>query len=318
MEKKNNWVKAYIVDVLPCISVAFFVLAYVYLSAYYSVFKINIVQYTSFGDIFLVITEPLIIYALMVAILMSLIYDLYERILPRSLEKRNKKKKKNKKKNIKFLRFLVKIRKNSLLSFIFLLEGPRKKSREILKTVLYNVIMFFAYFRLFYIMLRDGYINSSLSSASIALIMPILFFFIFLFWDVFKRPDREMNLLRNLRKNSITWVVLLVEYYVYAASIFAHVGFVSANKMKEGKVKFEIHTPIQVFSNDSYLYVGHVSKKTFLQDKKTHEVVVLGDEGVVFSKLWEEDNANLYMIEGVENLIRQYDKYIMKLNNTFK
>lgn len=39
---KSNWIKTYIVDVLPVISIALYVLAYVYNISFYKVFNIDI------------------------------------------------------------------------------------------------------------------------------------------------------------------------------------------------------------------------------------------------------------------------------------
>lgn len=88
----RNWVKAYIVDVLPCISIAFYVLAFIYHTSFYSVFGIEIIQYTTFGDIFLSITEPLIVYALITAIIAAFTIDLYDNRIYVLLEEQKKRK----------------------------------------------------------------------------------------------------------------------------------------------------------------------------------------------------------------------------------
>ena len=58
MEK--NWIKAYIVDILPCIAGLVYILAIVYNIAYFSVFGINVIHYLTLSEMIMSIIEPLI------------------------------------------------------------------------------------------------------------------------------------------------------------------------------------------------------------------------------------------------------------------
>lgn len=86
-KESKNWIKAYIVDVLPCISVAFFVLAFIYTDSFYTVFGIDIVKYTTFGDVFMSITMPIVVFALFASIILSFIYDLFSAAFPESIRR---------------------------------------------------------------------------------------------------------------------------------------------------------------------------------------------------------------------------------------
>ena len=57
----SNWIKAYIIDVLPCITIALYILAFVYNQAFYSVFNINITHYLSLSDMLLSIMESMVV-----------------------------------------------------------------------------------------------------------------------------------------------------------------------------------------------------------------------------------------------------------------
>ena len=70
-ENKSNWIKAYIVDIMPCIGVALYILAFIYNISFYSVFDINIINYISIQDTFISIIEFLIVFSVLALILVA-------------------------------------------------------------------------------------------------------------------------------------------------------------------------------------------------------------------------------------------------------
>ncbi len=60
MDLEKNWIKAYIVDILPCIVGLVYILAVVYNIAYFSVFGINVIHYLTLSEMLMSIIEPLI------------------------------------------------------------------------------------------------------------------------------------------------------------------------------------------------------------------------------------------------------------------
>ena len=59
--KYSKWIKTYIIDVLPGITIASYVLGIVYSTAFYYVFDIEITHFISLGEMFLDITNTLLI-----------------------------------------------------------------------------------------------------------------------------------------------------------------------------------------------------------------------------------------------------------------
>lgn len=76
MDTKNyqeaNWIKAYIVDVLPCLTALLYVLAVIYNVAFFSVFSIDVTDFLSFGDMLVSIIQPLLLLSIFLLLLLAL------------------------------------------------------------------------------------------------------------------------------------------------------------------------------------------------------------------------------------------------------
>lgn len=280
----RNWIKAYIVDVLPCISIAFFVLAYEYNSSFYSVFGIDIIQYATFGDIFLSITEPIILYAMF--ILVILFYFGIYLVVPEKRENVAKRKP-----NFKYLRFLVKVRNIIIIRSVF-----ANMNRRLIYACQFFSVMFplGLCYMVYWNFIRTGYISPTLYSCVIALIVPVVLYLFFLLLYSLFSTQTITNILNNLRKYTFEVISFFVLYYMCAITLFKTVGFEYGEQIKYGdNFEFEIQTMNDsVFTDKEYIYIGHLSDYTFLYKKETLENIILGKDGIVYTKIYDRTNIN--------------------------
>ena len=321
IEKNTNWVKAYIVDVLPCISVAFFILAYIYNAAFFSVFDIDIVQYATYGDIFISITEPLCIYALFIAIWMPYSYRDYKVYKQSFSDLLKEKKQKKHKINLPYslLRFLSKTRKNRIVKFIFFLYNLQctcilKVLNYINRTVPAILVIIIAILaligitceKLYFYILDKCSIPPTLSAVAPALILPVILLplFISFFIGVFnglsiKNKQKIYNYLTSLKYKSTPILASAFCYYVYAIGIFGETGYRYGENLKANNdITFTIKTTDgTIFDNNNYGYIAHLSEKTFLFSKKTKENIVLFNDNITYKKVKKIHNGkNTYNI----------------------
>ena len=289
LENNNNWVKAYIVDVLPCISIAFFVLAFVYNSSYYSEFGIDIIQYATFGDIFISITEPLIIYALVAAVIFCLFVELYTVILDKNIKEKNRKYL-FPKFAYRYLRCLVKIKDR--LGYLANMGKPKKKSitkkrHDFLLLIILSMTFYCACGMIFMRLIELNYIKPTASACSLSLVIPLLMVYFFESSMVYNQPGKVLYFKKHFRESTLKMLVFGACYYVYAIMMFAGTGLEKAKQAKsDNTTKFEISTSSDaVFTNKDYIYIGHVSGETFIQKRDNKEIVILGNDGIVYTKI---------------------------------
>lgn len=274
----TNWVKAYIVDVLPCISIALFVLAYIYNSIFFSVFGIDIIQYATFSDILISITEPLCLYSLGMAVVMALTYDLYNVILPKWIQKREKQKEENSETNESSdTEDSTNKESNEIINYS---NPPKYNSRKILFFII--LILSVALFAIIST-IEQGFTSPSLLFATESLLLPIavIFFNIYIFYFGFGF-DFIAPILLSIKKWSRMWVVAIIVYYVYSIAIFGIIGY-ERGKMHRDRnlISFEITTSSgQKYNDLKYTYIGHINEYTFLFDKKSLKNVILNNNGI--------------------------------------
>lgn len=324
MENQNlfpsdkNWVKAYIVDVLPCISVAFFVLAYVYNAAFFSVFDIDLLQYATFGDIFISITEPLCIFAFFALIFSSFyqrIQQAYLHLFQINSAVINNKPSSSrwptfaKIKKSRFIKWYNSLNDNFVSSVFSMFASMINLISKIIPNVILLVFLFLYLAALcadwIFSLLRKCDITPSLSVAALVLIIP--FYFIPAVIGVWKGILEGSNeflkklalKLLNLTKSKIktVFVIFTFSYYLYAIFIFAAIGLEQGNGIKENNnTAFTIKTSDgTIFDNKSYGYITHISEKTFLFNKKNFETVVLCNENITYTQIKNVlDNKVIY------------------------
>lgn len=351
LNQNKNWIKAYIIDVLPCISIAFFLLAFIYTDSFYTVFGIDIVRYTTFGDVFMSITTPLVIFAFFALIALSVFYDLFIFILPATLE--------NKEKHIlnfklpfgvkyKWLCTIVKIKNTRLGKYLATLKsniakikntrfwGYLVKSKSnnsgqrswgIMSHIVILSIIYFILGHFYFILVKDGVIRPTLLSSAFALLIPLVIFPMAEFYITLLTPfthnrGEGKNWQFKMSKGKI--IILLIGYYIYAISMFNAIGREEALSIKNNnQAKFEIVTSDgNIYNSEKYGYIGHLSEHTFLYDKKNGWNVILNNEGIISTKIidkkHQQDSFSYFFYSIYEEALKKIDYYLKIFNNAIK
>ena len=321
MDINKNWIKVYIIDVLPCISISIYILALLYNISFYSVFNINVLSFVSFTNLLLTIVEPLLFLSFTIFILLSLVFyantlyitdrkrfDLFQatinpyfyfciglkvsfKFLYKLLVK------------VKFIEPIIRKLKqmikcflgNSMVGWIkkrlFKTSSkPNNRNYKDLENFLFFVFfMIISYYVCKYLML-DLKIEG-MSKEVLTLVFPIIGYFVqCTFFQSQIQPVEEI-------KSSI--VMFILPYYIFATVVFYLGGIDCANYyLNNNNVKFEIITNNNICFNDSsYIYIEHLNDNYFLFEKKTSDVVVLNNNGIIYSKLKIPNNerASLFM-----------------------
>lgn len=314
-ERSNNWIKAYIVDVLPCITMAIYVLAIVFNIAYFSVFNINILHYLSFSDMLLSILDTLVVFAFLSLFLIW--YTLFFLTSFVADEERLEKIRKERMGKhpyrfvpIKCLRLYIKI-KNSKLGKKFAeykkkldekekqnIEKRQKRREEQEKNRYYHswkefvfasLVMVISYY-LYLAGMEKGILDIGMSGATIALVFPV---FIYCLIPFALYVDKHMFGLPVVRKMSflqykpIELLEIILVYYIYAVIIFYKSGIDSGEYYKNNDlVEFSIKASDGTEFNDStYRYINMLNERVFLLEKSTNKNLILTNEGIVYIKV---------------------------------
>lgn len=317
MEK--NWIKAYIVDILPCIAGLVYILAIVYNIAYFSVFGINVINYLTLSEMIMSIIEPLI-FVIIITLLWTLLnlvsYKMNEYNLTRFREW---------KKNsciFKYMRkiwnssFVLKIRNICLFKWLKRIrEKNIKKNDNIPFKFLGEILTLLIISYILYLSLLEsvGY-ESGLYLAAIALTVPPFFFITFLF--PFNKSDGKSKFLDEIKKlSSLEIASAIFAYYLFGLVLFFKNGTDSGEYyLHHNQTKFEIKTDDgTMFTDEQYGYVEQLNENIFLFEKKTGEVVILSKSNLNYTKI---DFANTQ--KGlIPSLVDNFDKLITlpKRNN---
>jgi len=302
LDNNTNWIKAYIVDVLPCISVAFFTFAYIYNDAYYTVFDIDIAPYASFGDIFMSITTPLIIFAILAAFVLSFVIECYSSV-SKAIDTFDEELQKSKKPFIPFktkyfiFRYFIKLKQTKVFQYLKSKKIITNKKRVSNKNTesdekhdhlfLELMLSFLCYYisgTIYSGYVEEGVIMPSLLSSSIALmlpflIIPLLFYFKKIAWAALGTKMMDIS---NYRI-----VAFIIGFYVYGVVMFNIIGHESGiQAMNNRSIKFEIVTTDgEHYDNTKYIYIGHLCNNTFLRETKKNLNIILNEESIVTTSI---------------------------------
>ena len=259
--ERKNWIRAYIVDVLPCISIAFFILSYVYYSAFYAVFGIDILQYATFGDILLGITEHLVSFALFSILATGVGCFTYgdDKTFYNA----------NGKENVEDLDIIV------YLAIIIV-------SMIVSMLIIWIIVIYLIDYFEKYIIDFDNV------SFPFFLYFPLLFSNIFT--PLLHKIPRSIAV-KILFMNKKFIVFLIIFFYVHSFVMFGALGVLDGlKKINRDNIKFEIRTVGGCVYNDTiYRYISHLSGNTFLYNKKTKENVILYNDNIEYSKIKDRD-----------------------------
>ena len=290
----NNWLKVYVVDVIPCLTIALYVLGIIYNLSYFSFWGINILHYISFGELLIEIIEPLVIISLLSLscfIGMSY-YSNYVSDLKKSLRER--------KKSVKDggtpinnladgyvdlllrINFFHKYVYPKLKSF-YNVDQKNEEKDDKKKTSGYSLfvlslticlIIAFVYTYIEPIPGRCGMIRATaaltfLTTIFLLLIMP-------------KRGWTE-NAKDSLTKyNSMEIASSFFIFYITTMFIFYKAGKEAAEYNKNyDKVSFVINSNEGTkYDNHSYLFIEQLDEDVFLYEKETSDVIILNKENI--------------------------------------
>ncbi len=317
----SNWIKAYIVDVLPCMTVALYILAFVYNLAFFSVFNINITHYLSLSDMLLSILEPMVVLGVVSLLLLGMI------VLIRSIIEDNKRNStkltvKTKRKIVKFRRtafarwFIVnyakikqwfdalrnKLNKNKTDNNIKAEESGKKNDFGLRHTIIISLLIIAFCLYVFFDKNNANIEQKGLLNATIWLLLPIIIISAFAVYDIYLTGLNislfsESFLIRSYKATEVIAAVLL--FYIYALVVFYTSGLESGKyTMDNDLAKFEIRTSDgTVFNDSTYRYIDIMNDKVFLLEKETDYKVILDKEGLVFLKIVYKDEINNSIID---------------------
>lgn len=318
-ERSNNWIKAYIVDVLPCIAVAIYILAVVFNIAYYSVFNINILHYLSLSDMLLSISDTLVVLAFFSLFLIWYALFSLTQVIAHEVQLDKTKKEKFIKHVYRFvpmkcMRLLVKIKNSKIGRTVVDYKKKRdeeemkrqKRSEELNKNRYYHSWseFFFASFLMglsYYIYLQGMEIGdlkgTGMLGATVALLLPVaLYCLLPAFFLVIKYilSIPFIGQMRLFQLKPIELLEIILVYYVYAVVIFYQSGIDSGNYYKNNDlVEFSIKAVDGTeFQNSSYRYINISNERIFLLDKNSNETLILSNEGIAYMKLAYKDASS--------------------------
>ena len=264
--KRTNWLKVYIIDVLPCITLLLYSMAIVYNKALFSVFNINIINYASLKDLFISIIDVLVLFcALSLVTLLLFIHlktflfqDDEENVDKVYVEKKGKKTKDHAKKSNKE-------------------SADKNQSWEMCK---FSITVLFTSLIAAYLLFYYDILNVNLAGAALALFIPVLMICgtIELKWLSTKFKFIQFDTFKMIRRlSTIETVEITIMFLLYASFIFTYTGrktgeFIMANETPP----FEIMTSGGIdYNNTDYKIISIFNERVFLYEKATGYNVIL-------------------------------------------
>ena len=345
---QTNWIKAYIIDVLPCISISIYVLAFIYNVSFFSVFNVNIDHYLSFSEMLVNIIETLFLFVLFSVIIFWIELWWFTYYVPNFIvinTERREKKKKGKGVPYKYLRYFIRVKNSKIFTFLRKIydwnkekdeeydEKYTKRKKALEKEANYHswksfTIFFIIILISYYIyvgLLKREYIDKGMMGASIGLSFPLLFFVLFSIIDSdMALIAQNFNKSKMKKYSAIEIVEMIILYFCFAITIFYVSGKEYGKYVKEHDIAtFEIKLNDGITLSDStYRYVNHVNDKIFLIEKETGENVILNIESTVFVRMqFKENNTNSILIEmmdmfigKINSLFNKIERFVKKMN----
>lgn len=319
----SNWIKAYIIDVLPCITIALYILAFVYNQAFYSVFNINITHYLSLSDMLLSIMESMVVLGVVSLLFIGII------ILITAINQYNNEERNNKKLTIKAKRIIVKCRNTKIAkrcisiynklkdwfvaiynklnrrkdnNIIKTEESVKKKKSDTLSFILLSILIIGVCLFVFFDNSNAGVEKKGLLNATLWLLLPLLIVGMFATYDICLTTMSPKNFPKNIfvrNYKPVEVIVAILLFYIYALIVFYTSGLESGKyTMNNDLAKFEIRTSDGiVFTDSTYRYIDIMNDKVFLLEKETDYKVILDKEGLVFLKIAYKDEINNSIID---------------------
>ena len=297
--KESNWIKAYIIDVMPCISIAIYLLAFIYNNAFYSVFNINLTPYVSFGELLFSIIEPLIIFSFLTFLFLFALNYYFPKwlLITQSRMEMHSREDSDGKLKLRPLRIrYIKAFEDKLLS-VFKSKNPLNKLLPIVFLLLFSGILFDKTY-----VLNSGDVDYGLYKATIGLITPYLVAFFLLHFIIVTTPRIYSQYIKSVNIKDI--VAIVISYYIYAIVIFYSCGIESGNYyLNNDKMTFSIKSSDGVEYTDSlYRYIGQTNDKLFLREKKTNRNVILNSKSTTYANVSSNESSSSIIVTFISNL----------------
>ncbi len=275
--KYSKWIKTYIIDVLPAITIATYVLGIVYSTAFYYVFSIEITHFISLGEMFLDITNTLLL--IIAAYLFIILYFyIYRRYLGKYYLITH---------FARFNRWVIgKVKGNPTGNV------ETSKMNAFFTMPIRYILYLFAALSLSLLITIAFYevSNFPIEQGQGLMALPFLFSFVALMVPV---PKIVQSI--PTPKKSIYILVTVVMFYIFSVAVFAYCGNVNGRYVRDhDKATFEIKLKDgSILNNQSYRYINQVNNRVFLLDKKTNDNMILANDGIMYMKIYmTEYNSN--------------------------
>lgn len=256
MEKvSSNWLKVYIIDVLPGIAVGLYILGYLYTVFYYEAIGIEISKNISLSEMLLEIISPLFFVSLFY-VLMLLFFGWFHYCSTIPLIKKHKEE--SNKVDYDIERFNIKNKK-----FLIVL---------LLSTIVPLVI--FIGLNVF----RDH----CYSPSQIFLFSPLMLNFLIL---LVVAPPMIISTPTPYRMMLI--IEAIFAFFIFTSILFGYCGYINGRYIRDNDIAvFEIKTNDgTIYNNNLYRYTDEVSNRIFLIDKTSKHNVIIGKENVIYMKI---------------------------------
>lgn len=281
-----NWLKVYVVDIIPCITLVVYALGIIYNISFFSSFGIDVLHYITLGELLINVLEPLLITVLFVLLIfIGMSYcGLYTSDFVRAMNKREKPEKAGGP-NVEnladgFVDMLLKYSflRNKVYPLFKKLLGQSKTERRVRKYRKYELFVLTNFLCAIILLLSARDIDSyyaGLEKAFIKLLFLLLFFL-----PMAVSVIQSKGNIVDLPVSNYKTVELSASVFV----IFLTVGFLFYNAGKESAsyrkthddIKFTIKTTIgDKYDNHSYYLIEQLNEDIFLCDKHTEDIVVL-------------------------------------------
>ena len=303
--KYYKWIKTYIIDVLPGITIATYVLGIVYNMSFYSVFGLDITQYLSLGEMFLGIVNILlsIIFMYLGMILYVVFVQKYypynlaelggklcERIICYVLGKgKDSLYSNNSTEEIKsevstgneVTEESTKDVETDNTTEDVESENKKRFLRMNIRYLLFIASVFF-FSLLLYVILNATSGRNFCGQSQSFMVIPFIVSTLFLLIPI---PVIIGSV--SSHKRSIMILETVAVFYLFAYVVISYSGRINGEYVRDyDKATFEIKlNDGSILNNNSYRYINQVNDRVFLLDKKTNENMILGNDGIMYMKI---------------------------------
>ena len=326
--KKNNWLKTYLIDIIPGVAILLYILAIVYKLAFFSAFEIEVLGYISLLETLLSIIEPLFLFTLILLLTVAelFVFSKYPALFP-SLDDLKKFFSRTKKYPlaVKILIAIPLFPLYIVYAIIYLiifspefLVGHLSKKRKKKKNkededddnlIFFGgrVLVFFTFSCAIWSSFLTG--NSGVVNSLTGLIAPWLIISCF-FIIRFAFPDHD-NIIKLLKKITLREKVFFIAvYYIFAIFVFGQSGYEYGNMLKKNdSTVFTIQmNDGNVFGNTEHGYIGKMGNYIFLYERASNNKIILYNENIEYIEIRNDDSRQTLLYTAINMFKEQQIK----------